>query len=241
MDRSIDQLIAAARELRDAVDKLRFSPPVTHVYNPLSYAWQGHENYLRRFGAGPKEVVFLGMNPGPYGMVQTGVPFGEVPSVRDWLGINCAIESPSSAHPKRPVLGFACKRSEISGKRLWGLFAQRYGTSGKFFAKHFVANYCPLAFVRETGGNHTPDKLPAAEARALELACDAHLQAVIKILQPRWVIGIGGFAVERARLMVPDSVRIGQILHPSPACPAANRDWAGTVTRQLCELGIWKK
>ena len=35
-----------------------------------------------------KRVVFLGMNPGPFGMAQVGVPFGEVAAVRDWLRID---------------------------------------------------------------------------------------------------------------------------------------------------------
>ncbi|MCL1859942.1 MAG: single-stranded DNA-binding protein, partial [Proteobacteria bacterium] len=75
-------LIAAARELSATLGKMRFAPPVTHVYNPLDYAWNVHERYLRRYGDGRKRVVFLGMNPGPFGMAQTGVPFGEVAAVR---------------------------------------------------------------------------------------------------------------------------------------------------------------
>lgn len=236
-----EQLIAAARELREVVETLRFAPPVAHVYDPLTYAWKAHETYLRRFGNSPKEVIFLGMNPGPFGMMQTGVPFGEISAVRDWMGIQCAIASPALAHPRRPIQGFDCPRTEISGKRLWGLFAQRFGTAERFFKEHFVANYCPLAFLRDTGANFTPDKLPSAESQALENACDAHLRAVIRILRPRWVVGVGAFAAERVRSMEVKGVQTGQILHPSPACPAANRDWAGTVTRQLCELGVWKE
>ena len=67
-------LIAAARKLSQAVDGLNFSSPVTHTYNPLNYAWAPHECYLRRFGKSRKRVIFLGMNPGPWGMAQTGVP-----------------------------------------------------------------------------------------------------------------------------------------------------------------------
>jgi single-strand selective monofunctional uracil DNA glycosylase len=218
---------------------LRFGPPVAHVYNPLTYAWEGHQTYLRRFGNGVKNVIFLGMNPGPFGMMQTGVPFGEIPAVRDWMGIRCAISAPAKSHPRRPIQGFDCPRSEVSGKRLWGLFAQRFGTAERFFAAHFVANYCPLAFLRDTGANLTPDKLPASETQALDKACDAYLRELVRVLRPRWVVGVGGFAAERLRLLELEGVQVGQILHPSPACPAANRDWAGTVTRQLRQLGIW--
>lgn len=220
--------------------RLKFKPPVAHVYHPLDYAWPAHELYLRKFGAGKKRVVFLGMNPGPFGMAQTGIPFGEVAAVRDWMKICTPIGRPAREHPKRPVLGFDCPRSEVSGRRLWGLFAGRFGSPGKFFAGHFVANYCPLAFCEAGGRNQTPDKLPPAERDRLFAICDGHLRRVLDILQPEWLVGIGGFAAERGRLVSENTpVRVGQILHPSPASPAANRGWAKAVTRQLVELGVW--
>jgi single-strand selective monofunctional uracil DNA glycosylase len=240
-------LIAAAKRLRDVVEQLRFAAPVTHVYNPLVYAWPAHQIYLRRYGNSQKRVLFLGMNPGPFGMAQTGVPFGEIPAVRDWLGVQATIQRPPNEHPKRPVLGFDCKRSEISGQRLWGLFANRFGVAEKFFQEHIVMNYCPLAFIEESGRNRTPDKLPPRERTALFKACDEHLRQVVRILEPEWLVGIGDFAGKRARDIIASSAspalappRVGQILHPSPACPASNNDWAGIVTAQLRELGIWK-
>ncbi len=234
-------LIAAARDLAAAADKLRFAAPVTHVYNPLVYAWASHELYLTRYGGGSKEVVFLGMNPGPFGMVQTGVPFGEIAAVRDWMKIEAPVTAPKQEHPRRRVQGFACTRSEISGQRLWRLFASRYGAAENFFERHFVVNYCPLAFVEETGRNRTPDKLPAQEAERLLRVCDAHMLRVLEILQPKWLIGVGDFATRRARLLTEGSpIQVGQILHPSPASPLANANWAGTVTEQLRKLGVWK-
>ena len=131
-----DSLIAAAQRLSAAVGKLRFAAPVTHVYNPLDYAWRAHELYLRRYGNSAKRVIFLGMNPGPFGMAQTGIPFGQIAAVRDWLGIEVEVRTPGNEHPKRRVTGFRCTRNEISGERLWGLFARRFGTADKFFARH---------------------------------------------------------------------------------------------------------
>jgi single-strand selective monofunctional uracil DNA glycosylase len=233
-------LVSAARDLAAQADELRFVAPVSHVYNPLIYAWNAHEIYLRRFGATPKEVVFLGMNPGPFGMAQTGVPFGEISAVRDWMKISAAIGRPAREHPKRPVLGFACARSEISGQRLWGLFARRFGTAEKFFTRHFVVNYCPLAFLTATGSNLTPDKLRPEEREALGRICDAHLRRVLEILRPKWVIGVGAFATERAEIAAAGlPVRVGQILHPSPASPAANRGWAEQAAAQLETAGVW--
>ena len=232
-------LIAAARELSANVDKLAFSAPVSHIYNPLTYAWQAHELYLRRYGASRKEVVFIGMNPGPFGMVQCGVPFGEIAAVRDWMGIETPIDQPALINPKRPIEGFSCARSEVSGRRLWSLFQQRFGTAEAFFAEHFVANYCPLAFF-DQGRNLTPDKLPASEAVPLYAACDVHLRQVVAALEAQWVIGIGGFAEARAAAALAGmNVRIGRVLHPSPASPAANRGWSEAASRQLAALSIW--
>jgi single-strand selective monofunctional uracil DNA glycosylase len=234
------QLIEAAQQLGAEAEKLRFAPPVTHVYNPLVYAWKGHEMYLRRFGGTQKEVVFLGMNPGPFGMAQTGVPFGEIVAVRDWMKINAVIGRPPKEHLRRPILGFDCPRSEISGQRLWKLFADRFGPAEKFFDRHFVVNYCPLAFLEESGRNRTPDKLSPGERERLARICNAHLRAVFEILRPTWVIGIGAYAARAAGLVVEaGSIQIGQILHPSPASPTANRDWAKQATAQLKALGVW--
>jgi single-strand selective monofunctional uracil DNA glycosylase len=235
-------LIAAARGLSARVERLRFAPPVAHVYNPLNYAWGAHEEYLRRFGRGRKRVVFLGMNPGPFGMVQTGVPFGEVAAVRDWLGISVPIGRPAESHPKRPVQGYACPRSEVSGRRLWKLFAGRFGAPEKFFADHFVANYCPLAFVSATGSNVTPDKLARPERDRLQEVCDAHLRRVIEILEPEWLVGVGAFArVCGERVAAGTTIRVGQVLHPSPASPKANRhDWTQTAAAELVSLGVWQ-
>ncbi|HEX5804689.1 MAG TPA: uracil-DNA glycosylase family protein [Azospira sp.] len=233
------RLIAAARELSAALAPMRFAPPVSHVYNPLDYARAPHEAYLQRYGNGRKRVVFLGMNPGPFGMVQTGVPFGEIDAVRGWMGIEAAVDQPAVENPKRPIEGFACARSEVSGRRLWGLFAQRFGTADAFFAEHFVANYCPLAFF-DHGRNLTPDKLPANETLPLQAACDAHLRALVAALEPEWLIGVGGFAEARAaEALAGMGVRIGRVLHPSPASPAANRGWAEAAEKQLRALGIW--
>ena len=233
-------LIAAARRLSQTVGAMRFAAPVSHVYNPLDYAWAIHEDYLRRYGAGRKRVVFIGMNPGPFGMAQTGVPFGEIDTVRDWLGLAGMVGKPAVENPKRPVEGFACARSEVSGRRLWGLFRERFDNADAFFAGHFVANYCPLAFF-DGGRNLTPDKLPAVESQPLLAACDAHLRELVDALAPEWVIGVGAWAENRAaEALTGRQVRIGRVLHPSPASPAANRGWAEAATRQLGELGVWK-
>lgn len=236
------QLFKAAKRLSKEVDALSFAEPVTHVYNPLAYAWKSHQAYLSLVNPTGASVVFLGMNPGPWGMAQTGVPFGEIGAARDWMGIDEKVRRPTDEHPKRPIEGFTCDRSEVSGRRLWGLFQQRFKTPKAFFAKHFVTNYCPLVFMEESARNRTPDKLPAAERRPLDDACDRHLQAVLKALQPEHVVGVGVYAegcLKRALESGCCDAKLSRILHPSPASPAANKDWSGKATAQLVEAGIW--
>jgi single-strand selective monofunctional uracil DNA glycosylase len=237
--RTPSRLVDIARQLADEASTLEFGPPVTHVYNPLEYAWNAHSQYLERYGSGPKKVLFLGMNPGPWGMAQTGVPFGEVGAARDWLGIDAHIGRPESEHPKRAVEGLDCTRSEVSGARLWGWARDTFGTPERFFAQFLIANYCPLAFLEESGRNRTPDKLPAAEKAPLLAICDRALRRTVEFLQPGLVIGVGTFAEARARAALDGvDVAIGRILHPSPANPAANRGWAEQATRELRELGV---
>lgn len=227
------------RRLSEAVGDLGFAPPVTHVYNPLDYAWETHREYLRRFGGAPKEVLLVGMNPGPWGMAQTGVPFGEIGAVRDWMGIEGVVGRPAAEHPKRPIEGFACGRSEVSGSRLWGWARDRFGSPEAFFERFFVWNYCPLVFMEESGRNRTPDKLPRAECEPLFAACDRALREAVEHLEPKLAVGVGKFAEGRLReVLAGQDVGIGCVLHPSPASPAANRDWAGKAEEQLRELGV---
>ena len=238
----------AAKTMRKKLDALTFAPPVAAVYDPLDYAWKPFERYVARYGATSGRVLFLGMNPGPWGMAQTGVPFGEVAFVRDWMGIEAPVAPPAATHPKYPVEGFATTRSEVSGTRLWGLFRDRYGAAEHFFARHYVVNYCPLLFIasktlksgKEGASNLTPDKLPQAERRALYEICDDHLRAVVGALAPKCVVGIGNFAHARAsEALGPLGVRVEKILHPSPASPRSNADWAGEATREMERLGLW--
>lgn len=259
-----------ADELVARVGRLRFAGPVTHVYNPLVYAREVYAEYLRRFGRGTREVVMFGMNPGPWGMTQTGVPFGEISAVRDWMSLGGTIVPPRKQHPKVPVMGFACHRCEVSGQRLWGWARETFGPPEAFFERFFVANYCPLAFLEESGRNRTPDKLSAAEKEELFATCDEAVRATIAVLRPRYAIGIGGFAAGRLRAALANwpgdggagrirtgasvgksvdknrqaqapaakDMIVGEILHPSPASPAANRGWRKVAMGQMRELGI---
>ena len=226
-------------DLLEDLRPLKFSHPVTHVYNPLEYARAPYSEYLRRYAKSPKEIVLIGMNPGPWGMAQTGIPFGEVAAVRDWLNIEAAVNQPADTHPKRPVTGFDCPRSEVSGKRIWGWARKKFTTPHNFFARFFIANYCPLQFIEAGGRNRTPNQLRAAERKALFAACDRALRRTVEHLEPRYVVGVGRFTAERARISLNDlSAIIGGITHPSPANPKANQGWEAIIEKEFDQIGI---
>jgi single-strand selective monofunctional uracil DNA glycosylase len=233
-------LVRISRKLAKRCSALRFGEPVTHVYNPLAYAREPHERYLSRWGEGPKEVIMLGMNPGPFGMAQTGVPFGDVAMVRDFLGITGKVTKPAHPHPSRTITGLDCTRAEVSGTRLWGWVRDRFQTPEAFFARFFVVNYCPLVFMEASGRNRTPDKLPLAEREPLYTACDAALRAIVAHLKPRVILGVGTFAEARAKVALSDvpDLRITTMLHPSPASPRANRGWAEAADQDLKKADI---
>jgi single-strand selective monofunctional uracil DNA glycosylase len=236
-------IIKAARALARDAQRLSFGPPVSFVYNPLLYAREPHEEYLAKYARPGARVVLVGMNPGPWGMAQTGVPFGEVTTVRDWLGISGKVSAPPRWHPRLPVTGFQCPRSEVSGRRLWGLLKEHYGTARALPRDLFVSNYCPLLFLDEGGRNLTPDRIAQADRAPLYALCDGFLRAVISAIRPRWVVGVGAFATARIRAALehaPETaVQVATVLHPSPASPRANRDWAAQAREALLGQGVW--
>ena len=233
------KLFRIYKKLNKSIADIDFPEPITHVYNPLEYAWPVFANYLERFAPLQAQNILLGMNPGPWGMAQTGIPFGEISFIRDWLELSGKIGKPQTEHPKRPIQGFACTRSEVSGRRLYGWAKERYGEPTKFFKTFFILNYCPLVFMKESGANFTPDKLSKDAAEPLFNACAKALEETIDVLEPKRLIGVGKFAATQARKDLGSSkITIEPILHPSPASPMANRGWAPQAEKQLQAMGI---
>ena len=233
------RIAAITDDLVANVRRLTFSAPVTHTYHPLVYARRGYDRYVARYGDTVKAVILVGMNPGPFGMAQTGVPFGDVEMVNGWMGIGARIAQPSDVHPKRPISGFSCTRREVSGQRMWGWAKRRYGAPENFFKQFFVLNYCPLVFMEASGRNRTPDKLQAIEKKRLFNICDTALQRSIDVFKPEWVIGIGGFAEKRIEdALKGRRLKTGRLTHPSPANPRANQGWALHVESELAAMGI---
>ncbi|XP_035488079.1 single-strand-selective monofunctional uracil-DNA glycosylase 1 [Scophthalmus maximus] len=228
-------------ELNAHLRRLVFSEPVRFIYNPLEYAWDTHRCYVERYCRGGQRVLFLGMNPGPFGMAQTGVPFGEVRSVVDWLKIVGEVGHPRDEHPKRRITGLACTQKEVSGARFWGFFRKLCGEPALFFRHCFVHNLCPLIFMSASGKNLTPPELPAAEREALLALCDIALCQAVEALGVSMVIGVGRVAEQRARRALSAAgvdVRVEGIMHPSPRNPLANKGWDEVAKAKLAELGV---
>ena len=234
-----DNWEAIFADLVNDLQAISFKDSAAHVYNPLIYAAEPHRIYFERHGQAAGRVVLVGMNPGPWGMAQTGVPFGEVAAVRDWLGIQGRVDAPREFHPKRPVTGFACHRSEVSGRRVWSWAQTVFGTPERFFDRFLIFNYCPLLFLDEGGRNLTPDKLRVAVRKPMQAACDRALYRAARLLEPTHVIGIGRFAeTQIARALKGLPLQTGCITHPSPANPRANKGWAAAISQEVTQLGI---
>ena len=238
-------LLDRTKQLSSEVNKLKFTFD-GYVYNPLNYAWEMHSKYLTRYVKEGSEVMFLGMNPGPYGMMQTGVPFGEVNAVKNFLELSGDVGHPCPEHPARPVSGLECKRSEVSGRRLWGLVEEVFGNADEFALQHSIFNYCPLGFLMntKTAKNLTPDHLVKEERASLESVCDLYLKDMIELVKPSCLIGVGKYAMEKFTSVCSDfgigNVTIDSIIHPSPGNPQANDNWSGKTYTKMKELGLWK-
>ncbi|MCQ2397893.1 MAG: single-stranded DNA-binding protein [Sphaerochaetaceae bacterium] len=238
-----EKIIARTIRLKDEVKGLKFSFD-GYVYNPLEYAWEMHRLYLERYVTGEVKAMFLGMNPGPFGMMQTGIPFGEIDAVKNYLCLEAVIDRPEREHPARPVDGMSIKRHEISGKRLWGLIREHFPDVHDFFSEYAVFNYCPLGFLDAglTAKNITPDKLPKSECKLLEGICDDYLKDAVDILNPDYLVGVGKYAEQKLKQLTEntDSRRkVISVIHPSPGNPQANNGWAEKTLKKLTENGLW--
>ncbi|XP_019696139.1 single-strand selective monofunctional uracil DNA glycosylase [Harpegnathos saltator] len=237
-----DKLLSVEQQLSTKVQSITFQSSVQYIYNPLEYAFDTHAMYVRKYCNGSKKILFLGMNPGPWGMSQTGVPFGEISMVRDWLKISGSVGTPSKEHPNRKVTGFQCTRSEVSGKRLWGLFQDLCGSPEKFFQNAYMHNYCPLALMDTKARNITPAELKGEGQELLHRACDKSLVDAVQLLKVEIIVGIGKYAEKRAQIAAQTAglqVQVMFLPHPSPRA-VGNGNWNEKAIQHLEELKLMK-
>lgn len=232
-------VIESSLKLRSELARLRFHAPISHVYNPLEYALEPFCRYVEMYGLNRRETLLVGMNPGFYGMVQTGVPFADSACARGWMHIEGHVGRPVREHPKRPVQGFACSRRGVSGTRVYDWAKDGFQTAENFFERFFLYNYCPLAFIEASGRGRTPDKLSAPERTPLFEACDDAVRSVVQYLHVDFAMGFGNFATERLRIALSGlPITIGKIPHPSPANPQSNRGWGALANHALRACGM---
>lgn len=236
---AVSRLVKLYDSFSQELNALSFKEPVAYVYNPIEYAKMPHSAYLNRYGCGTKRFLILGMNPGPFGMAQTGVPFGDVGMITNYLKIAGDVERPALEHPKRPILGYGCPRAEVSGQRLWGWIKEHYPSPYAFFDSAIILNYCPLIFLESSGRNLTPDKLPVEQKRPLEQLADSYLKKTVATVEPEWIISIGKWTGQKARKALDgEDLKHLTISHPSPASPKANRGWSALIEGELKEAGL---
>lgn len=67
-----NQFYSLENKLNVKLRKIERNSDVVYIYNPIEYAATIHCRFLRKYLSGPKKVLFIGLNPGPNGMLQTG-------------------------------------------------------------------------------------------------------------------------------------------------------------------------
>ncbi|XP_013171163.1 PREDICTED: single-strand selective monofunctional uracil DNA glycosylase [Papilio xuthus] len=218
-------------DLNNKLEIFQFPAAIKCIYNPTIYARHTFEMYVRKYCNTKKSIMFFGMNPGPFGMSQTGVPFGDVSSVREWLGIEGPVGKPPKELETRPVRGFECTRTEISGKRFWGLLKEICGTPEKFFESSFVYNYLNQQWMKTNGCNLTPGDFKVTEMKALYEICDPIFIKVLELYNVQTIIAVGKFCETRAHKAIEaylpskgKTIKVLYLPHPSPRT-VNNNNW----------------
>lgn len=239
--------LKATKTLNERFQELTFNEKVETYYNPLTYALPVHEAYLNKFGNEPKQAFFLGMNPGPWGMAQTGIPFTDPYIARDWMDLpQKSVGTPKNEREDRPVKGWESERKEASGQRLHGYFRRLYGSLESFFEIGIVQNYCPLVMYANDGTNLTPEDLLKDDREKIFKACGPYIEQLLHFYEPEVLVGIGRFGQRRlANVADLSQEEVFYLPHPSPASPIATRNggdyWRNLVKETLEEAGLYEK
>ena len=113
-------------------------------YNPLNYAWNVHEEYLRRMGGLGAKNGGSWNESGTSWMGQMGIPFAATSVVRDLLGISgIPVNQPNTPDERRPVIGLEYHKEEVSGTRLWGLLNDHMAMLTRLHPEFSLVNHCP--------------------------------------------------------------------------------------------------
>ncbi|XP_073844130.1 single-strand selective monofunctional uracil-DNA glycosylase-like [Musca autumnalis] len=201
------------------------------IYRPLDYAAQIYRNFLQKYLNGPKRILFVGMNPSRYGSLLTGIPFGDITTVRDRMQLD--VSSLDSME-----IG-----EEQSSQRFWNLIKSIFNDEqdfiDRFFQNCFVHNVCPLVFINNNGHNVSFQSLAermTMETRQIEVICRSYLELQVQLLQPEIIIAVGWYAFNMLRSL--DYYKNGRCIvekipHPSPKNFDSELDWINVCKPML--------
>ncbi|XP_037927861.1 single-strand selective monofunctional uracil DNA glycosylase-like [Teleopsis dalmanni] len=212
---------------------------ITHIYNPVEYAADLHCEYLRKYLDRPKRVVFLAVHPEQNGMAQTGVPFGNVSTVRDMMKLCGEVKQPNRLHPKHPVLGLNCHINEPSGVRFWGLMDKIAGSLDTFSEQCFVHTFCPLLFFNEYGRTIEPCVLPFEIKYPMRDLLVEALCKEMKLVQPEIIVVTGNYVYNGLQRSELYAKTLLVMTNPHPWVPN-NHNWVRRSERWLYQYDIVK-
>jgi len=243
-------VVNATRLLSARLEPVRAALPAAGLkavaaIDPTSYAFGNYTRFMQLAASGPRLALFVGMNPGPHGMAQTGIPFGDVDTARVLLGGADTIDPlpglRAASGAAWDCKGLAYHRGEQSGMRLWSALSQLCGSPQAALERCCIVNYCPLYMVGPELENITPSDLPRRHdiTRALEAACDEHLRQLVLGLEVKTVLSFGSYAHASARRALSGfPVDFYTTPHPSPRRGSA-AEWIASALPLLAGvLGV---
>jgi single-strand selective monofunctional uracil DNA glycosylase len=223
------------------------------VLNPGRYGERWHARFRRAYPMSPRPLLVFGLNPGPYGMAQTGVPFTDLKRLESalpglWKDLVASGEPVTRPGLAPPSLARHLTRTfESSSVRVYRFLERAYGRPELALREVVFVNPCPLLFIDpETGANRTPADLPRA-LRARKAAELVHafeelrratvLEAVAE-LEPRGAILLGrdvAAAVGEALRAALGARSVVEWEHPARAVPET---WSRGLADELRKRGL---
>ncbi len=247
----------SARRWEDLAPALRRATG-WRIWNPGLYGETWHARFRRLYRPGQHPLVVFGLNPGPYGMAQTGIPFTDIRRLVSALpdlaaelrGRGERVEPPGLAPPGlRPYLS---RSFESSAVRVYRFLKKGWGGAERGWTEVVVANPCTLLFIDPAEGKN---RTPADLARAARLRGSGRDQVrelvesfgrirircaveSIEALSPRGAILLGKdvqAALGPALRRILGEARVIPWEHPARAVPES---WASGLLSALRRRGL---
>jgi len=208
------------------------------VWNPALYALDIYQEYLTKFPPEPGAILALGLNPGPYGMAQTGIPFTDCRTASGALGMEMTIpgKAPDDLISRlKKANGKWRGTYERSSLGMYRFLILAWGDIKTAYRNWFVGNPCPLLFLDPERWNVTPAD---PRLRRMKEVGELRQRAVIgfsEILNPRGIVCFGKDVAKAVgevaiRQVGPDRVVFYE--HPARAVP---EKWAAGLLQELTQ------